>query len=434
MRSIVAVGVATFVACCLTATSWAEETTPCKQGKCAEGKCAEAKAAACCPACPADKAAVATEGCSAKACQSCQCTAKVAGTVATSCGKKECAKGECASGKCAAGQCGETKCLTSKCTKCTGQCSECAPWEATAVAAAPIALATANASDVGAIRAVATVKAPSSEPRRYTVKMRMTEGGREKDLAAPTICVDEGASASVKSGSSRPFVTGVRKSHEGMAQPIITVLDEGTTIEVRVTPLANRRVQLDATIEQTTIDADKEVESPFQTEEERETLQAPEVSSQSRRVVRAVELGETVKLQCGCACDSNGEQGTVVLLTVDQVGAPTPGITPITKVTATEEIKEGELYHMVYPVGDLLEPYAVHKEGAAVEAADFLPIIDMLLTEAGCDWPADAKINPYEENQTVVIAQTKAGHEAIAKYLARKRASVAEIEANLLRK
>ncbi len=256
----------------------------------------------------------------------------------------------------------------------------------------------------------------------------------ERELASPTITVGEGTTASVGSHASRPFVTGLRKNPDGMAIPIITVLDEGTTIEVRVTPLANRRVQLDATFEQTTIDGEEEVESPFQTEEERETLQAPEVSSQSRRVVRAVELGDTVKIRCGCACGTDGQQGMVVLLTVDQVGSPTPGITPITKVSATEEIEEEKLTMVVYPVGDLMEPYAVHKEGAAVEAADFLPIIDMLLTEAGCDWPAEAEIHPFEANQSVVIAQTRAGHEAIAKYLARKRACVAEIEANLLRK
>lgn len=274
--------------------------------------------------------------------------------------------------------------------------------------------------------------------RSYTVRLRMVEGEgttSEKVLTSPVVAVVEGSTASIGMHESRPFVTGIRKSNDGMAEPIITVLKEGTQIEVRVTSLSKGRVQLDATVEMATIDGQQVVESPFQTAEERQTqLQAPEVNSRSRRVVRAVQLGETVKINCACACASSGKQETVMMLTVEEVGAPTPGITPITKVTATEELQEGELYQQVYPVGDLIEPYAVHKEGAAVEAADFLPVIDMLLTESGCDWPAKAQIRPFEEQHSVVISQTREGHEAIAKYLAAKRASVAEIEANLLRK
>lgn len=280
-------------------------------------------------------------------------------------------------------------------------------------------------------------QACKSEGRVYIVKCRVTseDGTKEKTvLSRPAIMVAEGEKASCSIHSSSPFVTGLKSTGEHKTQPVITVLDNGINLEVEVTSLRENEVQLDAKVETTSVGKVEMVPSAVNKEgEQPATFQAPEQCFHARRKVRAVKLGESVIIKCDCECSScNVPKNTVVRLTVEEKRTDLAAITPLP--VDSKKAKSQAYYSVIYSVGDLLEPYTLQDNRIAVEPADFLPVIDSLLTEAGCDWPSEAGIHPVANSMSVVISQTQEGHEKIADYLQKKRDVFAEVVDKILRK
>lgn len=116
-----------------------------------------------------------------------------------------------------------------------------------------------------------------------------------KLVSSPKLILEEDQTGKLEEISQSPFVTGVQKvgttgTGVDAYQPIITVLDEGYTIEVKITRLDEQHVQLDAQIEFKNIDSVQTIEVGER------TTQSPIQSTISQRVVRSVTLGDKQKL------------------------------------------------------------------------------------------------------------------------------------------
>jgi len=115
-------------------------------------------------------------------------------------------------------------------------------------------------------------------------------------IRTPGMIVTEGRPAKLEKTSQSPFVTGAQKVGQTKTgtnayQPIITVLNEGYTVEVTIKALDEQHVQLDARFGWEYISS---VETVTFGEH---TTQSPTNNSITQRVVRAVRLGDTLKLE-----------------------------------------------------------------------------------------------------------------------------------------
>lgn len=273
------------------------------------------------------------------------------------------------------------------------------------------------------------------EGRQYSVTCRVVEGGEQavrEQAHAVQLVVVEGMKA--KLGSSQCPKQGEcpcpKKQCPSASKSQLPT--ENTSIELTVTPLKGSRVQLDARVEKRSGEGADMNDCPFQPAAIAPADRVAESNLHVHRSVRAMTLGETVTIAYGCqSCD--GESSRVIELTVHEVDVPAPGITPIPTATAEKTEESGEYYTAVYSVGDMLAPYAIHKEGAAVENADFLPIIEMLLTDTGCNWTSKAEIRPYAKNVALIITQTAEGHKKVSNFLSAKRASVDVLQEQIRR-
>jgi len=328
--------------------------------------------------------------------------------------------------------------------------------------------------------------------RQFVVRCTFNElqaTGETNTLAAPAITVREGQPATCSTLSQRPFVTGVRQPTDGDVEPVVTIVNEGSTVEVVVTPLSDTQVQIDASYQQCSICNVDEVTSPATSDNSTPpTTQAPQVCTQSSRVIRSVTLGDTIEVTCptacckqacenktccqgnteskagtcckDCPCSKDGEcpkdgqccsegacckagqccksgncceksNTTVVKLTVEAVDQGEASITPI--AATEEEEQDAQVYVQVYQVGDLLEDYAKAKTGEELVDADFVPVIDTVLTDALVKWGGETTIRAYPKNRGLVIAQTRQGHERISQVLSEKRDHVADVRKLILR-
>lgn len=260
--------------------------------------------------------------------------------------------------------------------------------------------------------------------RQFVIKCELTrpaDDGERKPLAAPNVVVTEGQEGTVAIESQQPFVTGVRSTDDGQSKPIVTTLNEGIVCSFTVTPLGNDRVLLDASGSVSTIDRVDEVKA------DGHTTQSPQLISDGWRVVRAVELGESVVVTNAVSGKQNSDD-FVARVRIDRVGADEAAITPLSSAEASPSTDDesGTIYTVVYPVAHLLEPHARTKD--KLEHADFLPIIDTVLSGAAVSWPKEAAIHPYLKNGSLVISQTKTGHEEIGRFLRDQRDNVAAIQ------
>lgn len=294
---------------------------------------------------------------------------------------------------------------------------------------------------------------------RCTFNERQTTG-ETQTVAAPSITVREGQPATCSTLSQTPFVTGVRQLKDGEAEPVVTIVSEGSTVEVVVTPLGETQVQIDASYQHCSVCNVEEVTSPATSDNATPaTTQAPQVCTQRSRIVRSVTLGDTIEVKCPTQCCKQAgkaktccEQpakcqdddccksdaccqssaGTIVKLTVEAVDQHEAAITPIT-ASEDEEQASDEVYVVVYQVGDLLEEYAKAKPSEDLVDADFVPVIDTVLSDALVNWDDETTIRAYPRNQGLVIAQTRKGHERISQVLSEKRDHVADVRKLILR-
>lgn len=291
---------------------------------------------------------------------------------------------------------------------------------------------------------------------RCTFNERQTTG-ETQTVAAPTITVREGQPATCSTLSQTPFVTGVRQVEDGEAEPVVTIVNEGSTVEVVVTPLSETQVQIDASYQHCSICNVEEVTSPATSDNASPaTTQAPQVCTQRSRIVRSVTLGDTIEVKCPTQCCKQAGKaktcceepakcqddacckseaccqssvGTTVKLTVEAVDQHEAAITPI---TASEE-KPAPVYPVTYQVGDLLEQYAQEKSNEELQEADFVAVIDSVLTDALVKWNDETEIHTDAKRRALVISQTQAGHERISQVLSEKRDHVADVRKLILR-
>lgn len=278
-------------------------------------------------------------------------------------------------------------------------------------------------------------KTTKVEGRQYAVLCRVVEKGEQTvDEQALRLVVVEGAKAKLGTSYRDAQQACPQKEKgecEGRKEGLTKLPCDDTAIELVVTPLSGSRVQLDARVEKRADGVDA-ADCPFEPAGIAPADRVAQSNIHVHQSVRAMTLGETVTIAYGCkSCD--GESSSVIQLTVHEIEPLTPGITPLTKASSVGPAESGEYYTKVYSVADMLEPYAIHKEGAAVEDADFLPIIDTLLTEAGCNWPGQARIRTMARTVSLEIKQTAAGHQAVANLLSAKRASVDVLQEQIRR-
>lgn len=134
---------------------------------------------------------------------------------------------------------------------------------------------------------------PQTE-NRYVIECRLVsaaDDGKRTVLMAPTISVSEGVPANVKDVTQTPFVTGV-VSRGGRDEARITVLEEGTTIELTVLGEGNDRVTVDATIKTAQITG-----AEMKAIGRGDHCQCPRTESRTARVIESVALGEEVEVE-----------------------------------------------------------------------------------------------------------------------------------------
>jgi hypothetical protein len=260
---------------------------------------------------------------------------------------------------------------------------------------------------------------------QYVIKCELTRvdaDGNSKPLAAPTIVLSEGHEGQISVQGERPFVTGVRRTTDGTTTPVVTKLSEGLTGRFTVTSLDSETVHVDASISQQSIDEVEEIVDPAS---EGDALQAPVQCSTGWRVVRAVSIGESITVLGKPAGAANSE--FTIKFKVDRLSADEAAITPI-RAAESEATERAPLVWNTYNVVDLLEPDAQVRGIDKLSDADFVPLVDLVISEALVEWPDDAVIRPDAEYGRLVINQTQEAHLKIGQLLRDKRDNIAAVK------
>ncbi len=171
-------------------------------------------------------------------------------------------------------------------------------------AAAPVVFANPSATPALTPPSVGDEDNNPSYERQYTfegklVKIDNALFKKKSIVRLPRIIFTENRTAKIVSLQTTPFVTSVeilKGPLDVASQPIITALDEGHTVEVKVTAVDDEYVQLDARISFLKIDSVETDTVGGSTTHGGSTTQAPIHDNITRRVVRTVKLGETLQL------------------------------------------------------------------------------------------------------------------------------------------
>lgn len=289
------------------------------------------------------------------------------------------------------------------------------------------------------IKVAAAPFRPASADRTGTLTQYIVEcelhapsgDGQAKFLHAPSIVVTDGQEGHIAVEGERSFITGIRSSADGGAvQPVISSLREGMQAMVLVTTLGEEYALVDvsftiSTIEKVNVIKAKDQNSP--------ATESPQLSTTGWRLVRTISLGESIELTDQSTVE--GATGKVVAtIKVDRLGAEEAAITPIAVNEQTQQAQQkSTMYAVAYSVEDLLAPYAQAKPEEELQDSDYVLVMNMILSEALAKWPVGATIRPVAEQRTLIISQTRSGHQQIAKYLRDHRDNVALIEQHLRR-
>ena len=139
--------------------------------------------------------------------------------------------------------------------------------------------------------------ATKSNKRQYALDCKLSNGkslfGKNRTtIADPRLIITESEPATLQRLSQSSFVTSVivvgdnEDQSKNAFQPVITVLEEGFTLEATITPVTDNLALLDASL---TLQKVGEVEV---VEQEHFSTQAPGHQKIARRILRVVRLGE----------------------------------------------------------------------------------------------------------------------------------------------
>ena len=116
-------------------------------------------------------------------------------------------------------------------------------------------------------------------------------------MQAPKVTIFPGQQAAVKDTSQRPFVTSVKRITEGEAtalQPVITVLEEGVSMQIRVSTTEGDRMQVDSHVTMGEIGEVDEFTFDSGDQLSGTTVQIPELLERVVRVSKALEGGQSL--------------------------------------------------------------------------------------------------------------------------------------------
>ncbi|MCO6048118.1 type II and III secretion system protein [Aeoliella sp. ICT_H6.2] len=273
---------------------------------------------------------------------------------------------------------------------------------------------------------------PSPVAKQFVIKCELYAQDAKSEtklVSAPHIVVTDGQEGHIATEAERPFVTAVRPGESGEVKPVVTRIREGTTGKVTVQTLDDEHAHVDVSFSVSNVARTDVLEgSP----EGGPATQAPMLKTSAWRVVRTLELGETIEIR---DTKSGEEAGRLVAkLTVDSIGADEAAITPIgaTEPGAAEVIAQ-EVFTEVYVVDDLLEDYAKELPTEKLQHTDFVLVMDLILQEAVVEWTDETAMRCYPEKRALVISQTREGHREIKSALQDKRNHVAAAKALLRR-
>jgi hypothetical protein len=205
----------------------------------------------------------------------------------------------------------------------------------------------------------------------------------------------------------------------------VTTLREGTLGTVTVISLAGDQVHVDASFAVSSI---RSVDKVPGVGEGSTSTQAPVLATESWRVVRTVELGKPFEVR-----DAAGEEGNLVArIVIDRPGIEEAAITPISAADG-DATEDSEVYTVVYAVDDLLEQYAQDLSVDQLKPSDFVLLTEMLRKQAGIEWPEGCSMQPFTANRSLVVSQTRAGHQKISELMEEKRTNVADARKLLTR-
>ncbi len=274
-------------------------------------------------------------------------------------------------------------------------------------------------------------------------------------LLAPRITLFNGQSARVADQAQRPFVVGlttVQGDGGRSAQPQVQVVDIGHAIRLRPIVRGNK-VWLDFDVTQSDV-GDVELTTVALVGFKKPlTLQVPKVHTARIESTVEFEYDKTVILGGLPANPArNDHQQLLVVVRAQPIGdlgeltyrfaetASMPqfdeplsqDLAPATAEPAQPEVPlpQPNLYAMVYNVADLVVPrpgFVAAERGApatTVVVADFDPLIDRITNVAPDTWDhtgGPGAIEPFPTNLSLVISQSQAVHDQIAKLLKQLR-------------
>lgn len=264
---------------------------------------------------------------------------------------------------------------------------------------------------------------PSPVAKQFVIKCEIYAQDaktKSKLVAAPHIVVTDGQEGHIATECERPFITAVRPSDTGEIKPVITCIREGTTGTVKVQSLDDQKAHVDISFSVSNVAHTDVLQGP---EKGAPATQAPMLKTDAWRVVRTLELGQTIEIRDNQEGEPAGP--LIAKLTVDSIGADEAAITPIGATEPAVDENAQPVYAEVYSVGDLLEDYARELPSQELQATDFVLVMDMIVNEAVVEWTDETEMRCFPEKRSIVIHQTQQGHEEIASLLRDKRTNVA---------
>lgn len=135
---------------------------------------------------------------------------------------------------------------------------------------------------------------PRHDENRYVVECRMTSTGDDGErtvLMAPAICVSTDVLANIKDVTQTPLVTGI-VSRGGRDEARVTMLEEGTTIELTVLGERDGRVTVDTTVKTNQI-----INVENKAIGNGDHCQCPRSESRTVRVIESLLLGEELAVE-----------------------------------------------------------------------------------------------------------------------------------------
>lgn len=124
----------------------------------------------------------------------------------------------------------------------------------------------------------------------FAVETRITSPG--ETWKSPSFVIAAGKEVDLNNQTQTPIVSGVERTGEKV-QPHISVLSEGVSLRCKVMPINHDYVSLDATLQLSAIGKiDQHVIDP----KSGDSVQSATVEADEVRVVRAVKIGEKLRV------------------------------------------------------------------------------------------------------------------------------------------